>query len=65
MSGTARLQISAVDGGHEAIVTVEDYGVGVDPGQLAGVLAGRWGGDLSDCATSTSGCGLPSGTTTG
>ena len=33
-----------MDGGHEAIVTVEDYGVGVDPGQLADVLAGRSGG---------------------
>src|SRR5580704_12106067 len=44
LTGTARLQISAVDGGHEAIVTVEDYGVGVDPAQLADVLAGRSGG---------------------
>jgi two-component system LytT family sensor kinase len=44
LTGTARLQISAEDGGHEAIVTVEDYGVGVDPGQLADVLAGRTGG---------------------
>jgi two-component system, LytTR family, sensor kinase len=44
LTGTARLQISVVDGGHEAIVTVEDYGVGVDPGQLADVLAGRSGG---------------------
>src|ERR1700722_11567494 len=44
LTGTARLQISAEDGGHEAIVTVEDYGAGVDPGQLADVLAGRAGG---------------------
>jgi two-component system, LytTR family, sensor kinase len=44
LTGTARLQISAEDGGHEAIVTVEDHGVGVDPGQLADVLAGRSGG---------------------
>ncbi|HMD92008.1 MAG TPA: histidine kinase [Trebonia sp.] len=44
LTGTARLQISAEDGGHEAIVTVEDHGVGVDPGQLADVLAGRTGG---------------------
>jgi two-component system LytT family sensor kinase len=42
-TGTARLQISAEDGGHEAIVTVEDHGVGVDPGHLADVLAGRTG----------------------
>jgi two-component system LytT family sensor kinase len=44
LTGTARLRISAEDGGHEAIVTVEDHGVGVDPGQLADVLAGRSGG---------------------
>ena len=43
LTGTARLQISAEDGGHEAIVTIEDYGAGVDPGQLADVLAGRTG----------------------
>ena len=42
VSGTARLKISAEDGGHEAVVTVEDHGVGVDPGQLADVLSGRW-----------------------
>ncbi|MGH3189362.1 MAG: sensor histidine kinase [Streptosporangiaceae bacterium] len=45
LTGTARLRISVVDGGHEAIVTVEDYGVGVDPSQLADVLAGRSGGE--------------------
>ena len=44
LTGTARLQISAEDGGHEAVVTVEDHGIGVDPGQLADVLAGRTGG---------------------
>jgi two-component system, LytTR family, sensor kinase len=44
LTGTARLQISAEDGGHEAIVTIEDYGAGVDPEQLADVLAGRTGG---------------------
>jgi two-component system LytT family sensor kinase len=43
-SGAAKLQISAEDGGHEAIVTVEDHGVGVDPVQLADVLSGRSGG---------------------
>jgi len=42
--GPAQLRISAVDGGHEAIVTVEDQGVGVDPARLADVLAGRGGG---------------------
>jgi two-component system, LytTR family, sensor kinase len=41
LSGTARLHISAEDAGHEAVVTVEDHGVGVDPEQLADVLAGR------------------------
>jgi two-component system, LytTR family, sensor kinase len=44
MTGTARLQISAEDGGHEAVVTVEDDGLGVDPQQLAELLAGRRGG---------------------
>jgi two-component system, LytTR family, sensor kinase len=42
--GPAQLRISAVDGGHEAIVTVEDHGVGVDPALLADVLAGRGNG---------------------
>jgi two-component system LytT family sensor kinase len=41
--GPAQLRISAIDGGHEAIVTVEDHGVGVDPARLADVLAGRSG----------------------
>jgi two-component system LytT family sensor kinase len=45
VSGTARLQISVQDAGHEAVVTVEDHGVGVDPAQLAGVLSGRWGSE--------------------
>jgi two-component system LytT family sensor kinase len=44
-SGTAQLHITAQDVGHEAIVTVEDAGVGVDPEQLAEVLAGRRGSD--------------------
>jgi two-component system LytT family sensor kinase len=45
LAGTAQLSITAQDVGHEAIVTVEDDGVGVDPRQLADVLAGRRGGD--------------------
>jgi two-component system, LytTR family, sensor kinase len=45
ITGTARLRISAVDGGHEAIVTVEDHGVGVDPAYLGDVLAGLAGGE--------------------
>jgi two-component system LytT family sensor kinase len=44
-AGTAQLRITAQDIGHEAIVTVEDAGVGVDPRQLADVLAGRRGSD--------------------
>ncbi len=44
LGGTARLRISAEDGGHEAVVTVEDHGVGTDPQRLADVLAGRQGG---------------------
>jgi two-component system LytT family sensor kinase len=45
LTGTARLRICAEDGGHEAIVTVEDHGAGVDPAQLADVLSGRSGGE--------------------
>jgi two-component system LytT family sensor kinase len=41
MTGCARLQILAEDGGHEAVVTVEDDGAGVDPRQLEDLLAGR------------------------
>ncbi|HEU5421098.1 MAG TPA: histidine kinase [Streptosporangiaceae bacterium] len=44
-AGTARLRICADDAGHEAIVTVEDQGAGVDPQQLAEILAGRRGGE--------------------
>ncbi|HXL93657.1 MAG TPA: histidine kinase [Streptosporangiaceae bacterium] len=46
-TGTARLLISAEDGGHEAIVTVEDHGIGVDPEQLASLLGGRGRGGQS------------------
>jgi two-component system, LytTR family, sensor kinase len=45
VAGSARLQIIAVDTGHEALVTVEDDGAGVDPRQLEDVLAGRVGGE--------------------
>jgi two-component system LytT family sensor kinase len=44
-AGTTQLHITAQDVGHEAIVTVEDAGAGVDPQQLADVLAGRRGSD--------------------
>ena len=64
VSGTARLQISAEDAGHEAVVTVEDHGVGVDPEQLAECWPGGGAVNLSDSATWTSGSALPSGTTT-
>jgi two-component system LytT family sensor kinase len=40
-TGCARLQIVAEDGGHEAVVSVEDDGAGVDPRQLEDLLAGR------------------------
>jgi two-component system LytT family sensor kinase len=43
-TGTARLLISAEDGGHEAVVTVEDHGIGADPERLASLLDGRGGG---------------------
>ena len=45
LAGPARLQITAEDAGHEAIVTVEDAGAGTDPQELSDVLAGRRGGD--------------------
>ncbi len=45
VSGTARLRICVADGGHEAVVSVEDDGLGVDPGELADLLAGRRGGE--------------------
>jgi two-component system, LytTR family, sensor kinase len=41
MTGRARLQIIAEDGGHEAVVTVEDDGTGIDPRELEDLLAGR------------------------
>lgn len=40
-AGHVRLQIIAEDGGHEAVVTVEDDGAGVDPQQLEDLVAGR------------------------
>jgi two-component system LytT family sensor kinase len=43
-TGIARLLISAEDGGHEAVVTVEDHGIGADPEQLASLLGGSGGG---------------------
>jgi two-component system, LytTR family, sensor kinase len=45
LPGSARLQIVAEDAGHEAVVTVEDDGVGVDPQYLEDVLAGRRGSE--------------------
>ncbi len=45
LAGSTRLQIIAADGGHEAVVTVEDDGVGADPQHLEDVLAGRRGSD--------------------
>src|SRR5216683_2650865 len=44
-TGIARLQITAEDADHEAVVTVEDHGVGVDPQHLADILTGRRGSD--------------------
>lgn len=41
ISGNARLQIVVEDGGHEAVVVVEDDGSGVNPQQLEDLLAGR------------------------
>jgi two-component system LytT family sensor kinase len=63
LTGTARLQISAEDGGHEAIVTVEDHGV--IPGNSRTCSRGGPAASRSGCATSTSGFAPPSATTTG
>jgi two-component system LytT family sensor kinase len=40
-SGNSLLQIVAADGGHEAVVTVEDDGAGADPGRLQDIMSGR------------------------
>jgi two-component system LytT family sensor kinase len=40
-SGSSQLKIVAADGGHEAVVTVEDDGAGADPAHLHDILAGR------------------------
>ncbi|MGV9270421.1 sensor histidine kinase [Kitasatospora sp. NPDC003701] len=48
--GECRISISAQDAGAEAVVTVEDDGVGMDPAELRRILAGEVGG--------TSGIGL-------
>jgi two-component system, LytTR family, sensor kinase len=40
-SGSSLLQIVAADGGHEAVVTVEDDGAGADPRHLHDILSGR------------------------
>ncbi|MCX4682906.1 histidine kinase [Kitasatospora purpeofusca] len=42
--GECRISISAQDAGAEAVVTVEDDGVGMDPAELRRVLAGEAGG---------------------
>jgi two-component system LytT family sensor kinase len=40
-SGSSLLRIVAADGGHEAVVTVEDDGAGADPRHLYDILSGR------------------------
>jgi len=40
-AGSSQLTIMASDGGHEAVVTVEDDGAGADPQHLHDILAGR------------------------
>ncbi|MGW6859067.1 histidine kinase [Streptomyces xanthophaeus] len=47
-----RISISAQDAGSEAVITVEDNGIGMDPALLRRILAGERGG-------SASGIGLP------
>ena len=43
--GQGRITIAAVDAGAEAVITIEDNGVGMDPGYLRSVLAGHAEGD--------------------
>jgi two-component system LytT family sensor kinase len=40
-SGSSLLKIVAADGGHEAVVTVEDDGAGADPQHLHDIMSGR------------------------
>ncbi|WP_411106560.1 histidine kinase [Streptomyces sp. cmx-4-9] len=51
-TAVCRIIISAQDAGAEAVITVEDNGVGMDPAVLRRILAGERGG-------SSSGIGLP------
>lgn len=43
--GQGRISIAAVDAGAEAVITIEDNGVGMDPEYLRSVLAGHADGD--------------------
>ncbi|GAA0293159.1 histidine kinase [Streptomyces polychromogenes] len=51
-TGECRITIAARDAGAEAVLTIEDNGVGMDPARLRRILAG-------DRAGSSSGVGLP------
>lgn len=51
-AGECRITITARDAGSEAVITVEDNGIGMDPALLRRILAGEGGG-------SSSGVGLP------
>ncbi|MCQ2001881.1 sensor histidine kinase [Arthrobacter zhaoxinii] len=43
--GQGRISIAAVDAGADAVITIEDNGVGMDPEHLRSVLAGHADGD--------------------
>ena len=43
--GQGRITIAAVDAGSDAVITIEDNGVGMDPAYLRSVLAGHAEGD--------------------
>ncbi|MCC9146232.1 MULTISPECIES: histidine kinase [unclassified Arthrobacter] len=43
--GQGRISIAAVDAGADAVITIEDNGVGMDPDYLRSVLAGHADGD--------------------
>ncbi|MFE1789078.1 ATP-binding protein, partial [Streptomyces sp. NPDC059525] len=51
-AGECRITIAARDAGAEAVLTIEDNGVGMDPARLRRILAGERAG-------SSSGIGLP------
>ena len=63
--GPGRIEIVAEDRDHEAVISVEDDGVGEDPERVRAALAGDGGVGLDRAsATSTGGCARRSATST-